>query len=90
MKSDRRFCYFQTALFLMLAGMAAQAFGQGREPVLPLAKKEKPAPLETLKELVSIESGSRDYEGLHLLGDTGSSSCKPRKYRRLPWICDEL
>jgi glutamate carboxypeptidase len=32
--------------------------------VLSLAKKEKPALLETLKTLVSIESGSRDDEGL--------------------------
>jgi glutamate carboxypeptidase len=54
----------QSALLCGLIFIAAQAFGQAREPVLSLAKKEKPALLETLKELVSIETGSRDYEGL--------------------------
>ena len=43
-----------------LPGLAAQPV----EPVLSLARKEKPALLDTLKELVSIETGSRDLEGL--------------------------
>ena len=43
---------------------ALNAASQPAEPVLALAKKEKPALLETLKDLVSIESGSRDTEGL--------------------------
>jgi glutamate carboxypeptidase len=34
------------------------------EPVLSLAKKEKPLVLDTLKELVQIESGSYELEGL--------------------------
>jgi glutamate carboxypeptidase len=34
------------------------------ERIASLAAKEKPALLETLKQLVSIESGSRDLEGL--------------------------
>jgi len=68
MKSDKRFASLQAAVFL-LAGMATQSFGQGREPVLSLAKKEKPALLETLKGLVSIETGSRDREGLDKLAD---------------------
>src|SRR3989440_12198532 len=34
------------------------------EPVLALAKKERQPLLDTLKELVSIETGSRDLEGL--------------------------
>src|SRR5437660_11434130 len=63
MKSDKRFASLQAAVFL-LAGMATQSFGQGREPVLSLVKKEKPALLETLRGLVSIETGSRDREGL--------------------------
>ncbi len=67
MKSDKRFGYCQAVVFLVLAGMAAHALGQAAEPVLSLAKKEKPALLETLKELVSIESGSRDHEGLDKL-----------------------
>jgi len=34
------------------------------EPLLALVKKEQPAVLQTMKELVEIESGSADYEGL--------------------------
>ena len=50
-----------TALF----GIAAeQAAAQPVEPVLALAKKERQPLLDTLKELVSIETGSRDLEGL--------------------------
>ncbi|HYS50621.1 MAG TPA: glutamate carboxypeptidase, partial [Burkholderiales bacterium] len=44
--------------------IGTQAAAQPVEPVLSLAKKEKPALLDTLKELVSIETGSRDLEGL--------------------------
>ena len=40
------------------------AIAQPLEPVLALAKKEQPAVLQTMKELVEIESGSADYEGL--------------------------
>jgi glutamate carboxypeptidase len=51
-------------LWIVLAGWATHAFGAAVEPVWSLAQKEKPAVLETLKELVSIESGSADREGL--------------------------
>ena len=44
------------AAILLLACLPAS--GQAVEPVLAQAGKEKPALLETLKELVSIESGS--------------------------------
>jgi glutamate carboxypeptidase len=56
----RRLCI---AAFLVIApsGLAA---AQPVEPVLSLAKKEGPALLDTLKDLVSIETGSRDLEGL--------------------------
>jgi glutamate carboxypeptidase len=37
------------------------------EPVYALARKEKPAVIETLRQLVSIESGSRDKAGLDRL-----------------------
>jgi glutamate carboxypeptidase len=58
------------ATVLMLsAAMATPALGQAVEPVLSLALKEKPALLETLKSLVSIESGSRDSEGLDRMAD---------------------
>jgi glutamate carboxypeptidase len=61
MKPEKRLGLFKAAVFLLLA---TTAWGQPREPVLSLAKKEKPDLLETLKALVSIESGSRDDEGL--------------------------
>src|SRR5712664_1316840 len=56
----RRLC---TAALLAIAASGLAA-GQPVEPVLSLAKKEKPALLDTLKDLVSIETGSRDLEGL--------------------------
>ena len=43
---------------------SASIFAQPVEPVWSLAQKEKPALLDTLKELVNIESGSRELEGL--------------------------
>jgi glutamate carboxypeptidase len=64
MKPEPRLGLFKLALFLLLGSTGSHALGQAREPVLSLAKKEKPALLETLKTLVSIESGSRDDEGL--------------------------
>ena len=56
------------ALVLALA-LPSAAIGQPVEPVLALARQEKPALLDTLKDLVSIESGSRDIEGLDRLAD---------------------
>jgi len=47
-----------------LALCSALALAQPVEPVLSAAKKEKPAMIETMKSLVSIESGSGDREGL--------------------------
>jgi glutamate carboxypeptidase len=45
--------------------LAATASGATpSEPVLSLVRREKPAVVETLRELVEIESGSRDKEGL--------------------------
>ena len=69
MKSDESFGYFKAIVFLILAIMPAQVLGQPVEQVLSLTKKEKPVLLETLKELVSIESGSRDNEGLDKLAN---------------------
>ena len=48
-------------LSLALAGAAA---AQPVEPVYSLAKKERQPVLDTLKDLVSIETGTRDLEGL--------------------------
>jgi glutamate carboxypeptidase len=50
---------FCTATLLVGAAPA-----QPVEPVLSLAKKEKRPLLDTLKDLVSIETGTRDLEGL--------------------------
>src|SRR5437867_3192845 len=58
-----------STVLLLLATMATSAFGQAVEPVRSLAAREKPALLETMKALVSIESGSRDVEGLGLIAD---------------------
>jgi glutamate carboxypeptidase len=53
----------------LFSGVAALALAFGAlaqpvEPALSLAKKEKQPLLDTLKDLVSIETGSRDLEGL--------------------------
>jgi glutamate carboxypeptidase len=60
----KRLRILAAAALAFLAGPAAPASGAALEPVLALAQKEKPALLETLRELVSIESGSADREGL--------------------------
>src|SRR5499426_3878451 len=44
--------------------MPAVAAGQPVEAILDLARKERPALLDTLKELTAIESGSREIEEL--------------------------
>ncbi len=69
MKSDSRFGHFKAIVLLVLAVMPANVFSQPVDEVSSLAKKEKPLLLETLKELVSIESGSRDTEGLDKLAN---------------------
>src|SRR5690349_14101269 len=62
----------QPRKFLLAAVCAAwlgSAFAAPDARIASLAAKEKPALLETLKELVSIESGSRDLEGLEKISD---------------------
>src|SRR5258706_5434464 len=58
----RRLAFF-VAASLPLAGFTG-ACAQPVEAVFSLAKKEKQPYLDTLKELVSIETGTRDLEGL--------------------------
>ncbi|TWD88980.1 glutamate carboxypeptidase [Variovorax beijingensis] len=63
---------FQPRKFLLAAVCAAclgTAFAAPDARIASLAAKEKPALLETLKELVSIESGSRDLEGLEKISE---------------------
>ncbi len=55
------------SLFIFCAGIAANARAAPVEPVQSLAAKEQAPLLETLKGLVSIESGSGDREGLDKL-----------------------
>ncbi len=69
MKYSKKFGCLHAILFALAASTVAQAFGQAQEPLFSLAKKEKPELLETIKQLVSIESGSRDYEGLTRLAN---------------------
>ena len=51
-------------LAVLLAGLTAPTRAAPIEPVMSLASKEKAPLLDTLKDLVSIESGSGDREGL--------------------------
>ena len=69
MKSLMRLSCRRLALTLLLAGTSLHVYAQPREPIFSLAKKEKPALLESLRALVSIESGSGDFEGLGKLAD---------------------
>ncbi len=64
MRSLAQQSWVRTALVALLACSAASAFAQPAEPVFSSAKKERAALLETLKTLVSIETGSPDTEGL--------------------------
>jgi glutamate carboxypeptidase len=57
---------FAGAALLLLAGLTP-ACGQAVEPVVALARQERPALLDTMQALVGIESGSRDAEGLDRL-----------------------
>jgi glutamate carboxypeptidase len=61
-----------TRLFLILIGCAALTIstaGQVADPLLARVKQERGAYLKTLQELVSIESGSRDIDGLNRMSD---------------------
>jgi len=64
----------------LLAAVCAAFFGSASAApdarIAALAAKEKPALLETLKELVSIESGSRDLEGLEKISDLIAAKLK--------------
>ncbi len=62
-KSIKTYSYviFSIGVLIFACGGAR---AQAVEPVLSLVKKEQPAVLQTMKELVEIESGSQDIEGL--------------------------
>ena len=63
--SGHRAC-LAPVLILYLAG-ALEVYAAPVEPIPSLAAQEKAPLLDTLKELVSIESGSGDREGLDKL-----------------------
>jgi glutamate carboxypeptidase len=52
-----------------LIAFVCSAFGQSDQAVLAQARANKAPLLETLKDLVSIESNSRDFEGLSKIAD---------------------
>src|SRR6187549_3336455 len=56
--------------------VSACVAAQPVEPVLALAQKERPALLETLKELVAIESGSRETEELDKIANVIAAKFK--------------
>jgi glutamate carboxypeptidase len=56
-------CRLASAIAFVLVSVA-HAAGAPLEPVWSLTQKEKPRLLDTLKDLVAIESGSSDIEGL--------------------------
>ena len=57
------------AAVLVTVIASALAMAQSGEPLLVRIRQERPRLVETLRELVAIESGSRDIEGLNRLAD---------------------
>ena len=57
------------ALLVLGVGVVGTAIGQPVQSVLLLAQKERPALLESLKELTAFESGSRDLDELDRLAN---------------------
>ncbi|WP_295983420.1 M20/M25/M40 family metallo-hydrolase [uncultured Variovorax sp.] len=64
-----RFPHRKFLIAAVCAAFLGNAFAAPDASIAALAAKEKPALLDTLKELVSIESGSRDLEGLEKISD---------------------
>ena len=59
----------RTFIAAALLTLASGAFGQADQAVLTQARANKAPLLDTLKDLVSIESNSRDFEGLGKLAE---------------------
>lgn len=55
---------FGAAFPILFAAFAQSTYAAAAEPVAALARQQRPLLLDTLKELVAIESGSSDIEGL--------------------------
>jgi glutamate carboxypeptidase len=58
-----------SAILAATLASSAPVLAQVQEPVLAAARREKAPLLDTLRDLVSVESGSRDLEGLARLAD---------------------
>lgn len=69
MRSCKPFAFAASTVFAATLAWAPPAHAQAQEPVRAAAQREKGPLLDTLKELVSIESGSRDLEGLDRIAD---------------------
>src|SRR5215210_6808514 len=71
MRARKRSLALAAASAILAAALAAPApaLAQAQEAVLAGARREAAPLLDTLKELVSVESGSRDLEGLARLAD---------------------
>jgi glutamate carboxypeptidase len=54
---------------LVFALYAGNTLAAANEAIIALAKKEQPGMLQTMKELVEIESGSADYAGLEKIAN---------------------
>ena len=68
-------------LCLVILGVLGPAavFAQTAEPLLVRAQQERQAYLDTLRELVSIESGSGDVEGLGRIADLIAARLRARR-----------
>ena len=66
----------RTAFFSFSIAVAACALAQPAEPVLAQARAQKGPLLDTLRELVAIESGSGDREGLDRISDLIASKLR--------------
>ena len=69
MKSANATSSILGAICLFIAAAPADVCAAPLEPVMSLAAKEKAPVLDTLKDLVSIESGSGDREGLDKISE---------------------
>src|SRR3954449_9760172 len=69
MKSANATSSILGAICLFIAAAPADVCAAPLEPVMSLAAKEKQPLLDTLKDLVSIESGSGDREGLDKISE---------------------
>ena len=64
-----------TAIALGVSLLPSAPLGQAVEPVLARVKQERAPFIDTLRELVSIESGSRDIDGLNRISDVMPIVC---------------